>query len=39
MEVHKENRAVLQRLDERTEKIHDTLTDHLSWHAHEENDR
>lgn len=36
---HAASYSLLERLDERTEKIADTLTDHLSWHAHEETDR
>lgn len=36
---HAASYSLLERLDERTEKIADTLTDHLSWHAHEEHDR
>lgn len=36
---HAASFGLLQRLDERTEVIHDTLTDHLRWHAHKEDDR
>jgi hypothetical protein len=36
---HAASFGLLERLDHRTEQIHDTLTDHLRWHAHEEDDR